>query len=472
MKPLYTTEDEQRLSAVPERESLPEEPYRSAYRRDYARLIHSAAFRRLQGKTQVFPGIESDFFRNRLTHSLEVAQIAKSIAIRLNHVESYFSPDEGGYPINTDIVEAASLAHDLGHPPFGHNGEKALDDAMKECGGFEGNAQTLRIIARLEKKEPINDSIGYDESGNDIRLGLNWTYRSLAAILKYDHQIEHFREQNHTLTKGYYQNESDIVKQIKQHVLQSAKEQKLKTIECAVMDIADDIAYSTYDLEDTFKAGFLDPLAILSIDRKYFGLIERVQEKVSRSLERDVPIHEIFKILREIFSSVLIGHDAQNSTFSADELPYISYASANIAANGYLRTAFTSYLVSSALSAISVQINTDEPAVSKVLIDEEVHISIEVLKHLTYELTIMSPRMRVSENRGFEIVTGLFKRLVNDTGHRLLPEDFKLLHCAAPTPSGRRRAICDFIAGMTDRYAIEFYGRLYSDEPQSIFKPI
>ena len=145
MTPLYGEGDRAREYPIDD-----DAPHRSAFRRDYARLLHSPAFRRLQGKTQLFPSMEHDFFRNRLTHSLEVAQIAKSIALRLNDRYGYFR----AYPIDTDLVETAALAHDLGHPPFGHNGERALDDCMKERGGFEGNAQSLRILSKLGKKEP------------------------------------------------------------------------------------------------------------------------------------------------------------------------------------------------------------------------------------------------------------------------------------------------------------------------------
>jgi len=143
MKPLYTTKDYERIVTVEE------ETHREPFRRDNGRLIHSAVFRRLQGKTQLFPCYESDFFRNRLTHSLEVSQIAKGIAEQINSTHQYFKKN----PIDRDLVETAALAHDLGHPPFGHNGEKALDDMMKEYGGFEGNAQTLRILTKLEKKK-------------------------------------------------------------------------------------------------------------------------------------------------------------------------------------------------------------------------------------------------------------------------------------------------------------------------------
>jgi dGTPase len=145
---MYSNGD--RARPVDDNKAKDPEPYRTPWRRDYARLIHSPSFRRLQGKTQVFPGHESDFYRNRLTHSLEVAQIAKSIAIRLNAVAEPFRPR--GTKIEPDIVEFAGLAHDLGHPPFGHNGEEALDECMRDHGGFEGNAQSLRIVSRLEKK--------------------------------------------------------------------------------------------------------------------------------------------------------------------------------------------------------------------------------------------------------------------------------------------------------------------------------
>jgi dGTPase len=186
---LYTSSDYTREHRGSGTGASRSEPYRSDFRRDYARLIHCAAIRRLTGKTQLFPGFESDFFRNRLTHSMEVAQIAKSIAIKLNYEEDDFFSAVG--PIDTDLVEIAGLAHDLGHPPFGHNGELALDRCMLKYGGFEGNAQTLRILARIEKKA-TNDPEGYGvlSSGLDCRFGLDMCARTLASVLKYDRQID------------------------------------------------------------------------------------------------------------------------------------------------------------------------------------------------------------------------------------------------------------------------------------------
>jgi dGTPase len=145
----YSAKDEKRLKPIEPDPRFSMEKYRTPWRRDCGRLIHSPSFRRLEGKMQLFPGQESDFFRNRLTHSIEVSQIAKSIAIKLN---SDLENNGESYRIEPDIVEFASLAHDLGHPPFGHFGELVLDGRMIESGGFEGNAQALRLITRLEKR--------------------------------------------------------------------------------------------------------------------------------------------------------------------------------------------------------------------------------------------------------------------------------------------------------------------------------
>jgi dGTPase len=188
------------------------EPGRSPFKKDYARLLHAPSFRRLQGKTQLFPGAESDFFRNRLTHSLEVAQIGSGIAGRLNSID--LPAKIPGAVIDLDLVQFACIAHDLGHPPFGHNGEKALDSLMRKDGGFEGNAQTLRILAVTERKL-VRDSGGAPSSA----YGLNLTYRSLASVLKYDRPIKRVRPgSSREPEKGYYASEQDLVREIKKRV--------------------------------------------------------------------------------------------------------------------------------------------------------------------------------------------------------------------------------------------------------------
>jgi dGTPase len=169
--PRYSGSDQERVVPVPPSRD------RTDFRRDYSRLLHSPSFRRLAGKAQLFPGNEDDFFRNRLTHSLEVAHIGKSIASILN--EQVFSQPRSA--IDLDLVEFACLAHDIGHPPFGHVGEAALDRCMRELGGFEGNAQTLRIVNCLEKKELRQSGAARRWEpifgGQDRRVGLNVTYR-------------------------------------------------------------------------------------------------------------------------------------------------------------------------------------------------------------------------------------------------------------------------------------------------------
>ena len=439
--------------------------FRPAFRRDYARLIHSPSFRRLQGKTQLYPGHESDFFRNRLTHSLEVAQIAKGIAERLNYEDDFLKDN----PINLDLVEFAALAHDLGHPPFGHNGERALDDCMKEWGGFEGNAQTLRILAVCEKKVTEGGAIqGITAEGNDIRRGLNLTYRALAAVLKYDKVIPLCRSESDRLVKGYYESEKPLVSAIKLAVCPNAPGDKpFKTVECHIMDLADDIAYSTYDLEDGLKGGFVDPLMLLSAIRSDTDLLERVTEKVNGECPNATSDNVIAAIAR-VFKLDIDGNFSE-----INETPLNMYEMSKlIASNTYLRTELTSSLVSTFINGVSLEIDRVTPCLSKATMSEDIKLTVEALKHLNFELTIMSPRLKLVEYRGYEIVKTIFNALTEDEGYLLLPQDVKQCYQSLneDEPRHRKRLICDFVAGMTDRYAIEFFGRLKQGD-QSIFKP-
>jgi dGTPase len=283
----YSESDKKRALKIDPLDNLSLDIYRTPWRRDYGRLIHSASFRRLQGKTQLFPGRESDFFRNRLTHSLEVAQIAKSIAIKINC--DLKSAGEK-YKIEPDVVELAGMAHDLGHPPFGHFGEEVLDKKMFNYGGFEGNAQTLRLITKIEKKHRIdgNGYLGINSTGEDKRVGLNLTARTIASILKYDRQIpaRAGKKGRTEPVKGYYCSEKGVVEWIKEMVCKRKRYSgKFKTIECQIMEIADDIAYSTYDLEDSFKAGFLEPIDLLCASPE---VLENVAKKVNSNISTAV----------------------------------------------------------------------------------------------------------------------------------------------------------------------------------------
>ncbi len=456
---LYSDADWQRVFLAPE--SL-NEPYRTPARKDYARIIHSPCFRRLQGKTQLYQGYESDFFRNRLTHSLEVAQISKGIAIKLNYEHKELSSN----PIDLDVAEAAGLIHDLGHPPFGHNGEDALDECMMKLGGFEGNAQTLRMLARLEKKELNCPKI---VNGVDQRSGLNLCYRTLASALKYDKKIPLIRNKRSKPTKGYYISEEEIVSKIKSHVAPSlSDDQGFKTLECQIMDLADDIAYSTYDLEDSFKAGFLSPLGLYSSASNNL-LLDRVVSTIKRRTKLKINNSDVLKVLDRVFS--FLGNiDSVEPMFDAS---VIYTASTRIKECGYYRSAFTSERIKQALDGVEFIYNPQHPCLSEVKFNNEMLLEIEVLKNLTFVSMIMSPRLKIVEHRGKQIVREIFEALYDQAdGYLFMPDDFQQLYRDMEREEDRARVICDFIAGMTDRYALEFYGRLKSASPESIFKPI
>ena len=454
---------------------LPKKPtgatvdYRSEYDRDYARVLHSPAFRRLQNKTQLFPGQESDFFRNRLTHSLEVSQIAKSLAKKLR-------AEYSGLNVEPDVCAIAGLVHDIGHPPFGHIGEAALDSCMKEYGGFEGNAQTLRILTRLEKKEyrePL-----FDEDGTDHRVGLNLTVRVIASALKYDERIPLHRREDEPLIKGYYDSESGIVDKVKECLIGDSPKNNFKTVECSIMDIADDIAYSVYDIEDAFKAGFLTPCEILSAEDFIF---EKIAERMKRDGD-DISAERCRSELINLFTNVWSDFVEQQKRISPDseDFDYDTLGnflnfyrlSKKIAGNGYYRTDLTSKLVNFFINGVEVELCNEHPILSKAFLKTNVKIKVNILKYFSYIRLINSPLLKIVESRGRELVEKMFRKLFESKGHFLLPDDVKYEFERANNESCRARVVCDFIAGMTDRYALEFYCRMFSENPQTIFKPL
>jgi len=488
---IYTESDFQR--EVP-KEKKQEKKYRAEFWKDYARVLHSPSFRRLTGKTQLFPGIESDFYRNRLTHSLEVAQIGKSISNRLNFKLKKLYKKRGNVKksaynyINPELVEFACLAHDLGHAPFGHQGEEALNEIMKKYGGFEGNAQTLRIITKLEKREQPRDN---SESmfnhllfskgtarRRDLRVGLNVTYRSIASILKYDEMIS-IEEDRHEVKKGYYKTEENIVAKVKAEILKghnyTLKEgEKFKTIECQIMDIADDISYSIYDMEDAFKAGFFHPAELYSISEKdeviskIVGKIKKKGEEEKKEHLKFVTNQDLKRIIAEIFDL-----DKSYSTVTGDnEFETKFKRSISVAKDGFFRSKFTSNLANEFIESVGIILHEECPPLSKVTIAPNIELKIEVLKHLTYQYQIKSPKLKAIEFKGKNVVKKIFTQLIKKGGEQYLPSDFRDVfeQSFGMDDAIRKRIICDFIACMTDAYALEFHNRLFTGSV-SMHKP-
>lgn len=251
------------------------------FQRDYSRIMYSSSFRRLQGKMQLL-GIKNDqFFRNRLTHSLEVAQIARSIAAELKYD-----------PIEIFVVEAGALAHDIGNPPFGHAGERKLNEIYKDVGGFEGNAQTLRILTNVEKKKPEF-------------TGLNLTYRTMLSIVKYFNKNENGKNE-----KFIYDDDYDMLSEFV-----TKNEISIRTTDVQIVDLADEIAYAAHDLEDGLrvKAYIIDEIlheyhSLYGDSDSYKKLVELVENAKEKSGfgNNKIDSTEFCKLFRQELSSSII----------------------------------------------------------------------------------------------------------------------------------------------------------------------
>lgn len=251
--PIYSEHDEARFVAEESKSAR-----RTAFERDRARILHSSGLRRLGEKTQVLGPASNDFVRTRLTHSLEVAQVGREIGKEL-----------GADP---DVVDAACLSHDLGHPPFGHNGEKVLNECAAECGGFEGNAQTLRLVTRLEPKV-----LGADGTA----AGLNLTRATLDAICKYPWEKGDGPNAEKSLRKySVYADDAAVFQWMRQGVPQGQR-----CLEAQIMDLADDIAYSVHDVEDAIATGKCQ-VAALRDDKVVSQVIDSTIEWYGDTLAR------------------------------------------------------------------------------------------------------------------------------------------------------------------------------------------
>ncbi len=387
-------------------------PGRSAYERDRARVLHSSALRRLAGKTQVVAPGESDFPRTRLTHSLECAQIGRELGRAL-----------GADP---DLVEAACLAHDLGHPPFGHTGEAALDEVASGAGGFEGNAQSLRILTRLEAKT-------FSPAGRSV--GLNLTRASLDAATKYP-----WSHAENSRKYGVYDDDLEVFRW-----LRSGAPEGRRCLEAQVMDWSDDIAYSVHDLEDAVVAGHLRLEALHDDDER--GQLAALA--CSRSaVEDEVGDHEVLAALDRLLGTAWWPESYDGSHRSLAALKNTTSQLIGRfcqAAEHATRAAFPG--------------GTVRRYGADLVVPREVRLEVEVLKAVAdrYVMSRDDATRRYADQRG--LVLELVDALVRSAPvglDPLLADDFR----RAGDDAGRFRTLLDQVAQLTDTSATALHARL------------
>lgn len=409
----YDDADAQRFHAERHRSQ------RDDFARDRARVLHSAALRRLAAKTQVLsPASPADFARNRLTHSLEVAQVGRELATALR--------------LAPDVVDTACLSHDLGHPPFGHNGERAMNEWAEDIGGFEGNAQTLRIVTRLEPKV-------VDDDGRTF--GLNLTRASLDATCKYPWTAEHpLPDPGGRLKYGVYPDDEPVFRWMRE-----GAPGRVRCIEAEVMDLSDDIAYSVHDFEDAVVNGYLDP-ARLADPAEHEALLRAIQSWVGYDFARDELEDALYRLMR--MPEWITAFDgtraslARLKNLTSDLIGRFARAATTATREAYGMSALTRYRA----HVVVPRVVEAEMAVLKGIIGAVV-VSIEGRKDLYKE------QRRV------------LKRLANALWES--PEALDALHAqdfaAAETDAGRRRAVVDQVASLTDQVAIAWHGRLVGE---------
>ena len=348
---------------------------RSPYQRDRDRVIHSTAFRRLKHKTQVFVNTTGDHYRTRITHSLEVAQIARTLA-------RYFN-------LNEDLCETLSLSHDLGHTPFGHAGEDALNECMKPYGGFDHNIQTLRIVTLLENKY-------YNFKG------LNLSLETIDGLVKHNGRVLNQEKFNNILGKKIFKNKINYLKS--------------PSLEAQIASISDDIAYNSHDLEDGLRA------KLYTIeDLKYIPVLSKIIIKHKKFIKLKGIELVLRQIIREIINEMV-----------------------------------TDIVINTKKNIKKEKINsTADVYKSKVLLvsfSKEMQLFDDSIKSFLKKKMYLSKSVLKKTNNGKKIIKFLFLKIKKNPS--------KFIKKSVYQRNNTERNICDFIAGMTDRYAINLYNNL------------
>ncbi len=348
---------------------------RNDFQRDRDRIIHSTAFRRLKHKTQVFVNTSGDHFRTRITHSLEVSQIARTLS-------KYFN-------LNEDLSETLSLAHDLGHTPFGHAGEEALNDCMKNYGGFDHNIQTLRIITILENRY-------YDFKG------LNLSIETLDGLIKHNGPVKDLTKLNRILGNNFFKKKINFTLN--------------PSLEAQIASISDDIAYNSHDLEDGLKSNLFDLNNLTNIP-----VLNKIIFKHKKKLKK----YSIDLIIRQIIREII--NEMVNDVINTSKKNIRLYKIKNL--NDIYRTKNQLITFSQNMKKFDKQIKN-------------------FLKQKMY----FHKKVNSKTNYGRKVITRLFLQIKKN------PK--KYINIKKYSNSNIERIICDYIAGMTDRYAINLYNQI------------
>lgn len=414
--------------------------HRTPYQRDKARILHSASFRRLQAKTQVLGVGLNDFYRTRLTHSLEVAQIGVGINSQLQQKYAHLQPL---LQFDNNLIESICLAHDLGHPPFGHGGEVALNVMMHQHGGFEGNGQTFRLVTHLESYSAAH--------------GMNLTRRTLLGLLKYpalitDLTSEHaypalpadlkrIKTSEWRPPKGLFSQDADTfdwvlsacsVADIERFRALTKRTDKhsvtrYKSFDCSIMELADDIAYGIHDLEDALVLGLTDRAA-------FEGMVT-------------TPIKSMSLPLSEHIESIT------DALFSGKE---------------FLRKNAIGELVNSFIVNICItpQECFDEPLLDfQAKLDDLHQQALSCFKQYVMQDVILRPELQLIEYKSQQVMFELM-RVYSHEPNRLLPRPVAQRWNEQDSTENQHRVLCDYFAGMTDEHATRLYSRLFM--PKSV----
>ena len=379
----------------------PVSPTRTEFQRDRDRIIHSTAFRRLAHKTQVFVPHEGDHYRTRLTHTIEVAQIARALARALS--------------LDDDLAEALALAHDLGHTPFGHTGEDVLEVCMDGFGGFDHNAQALRIVTKLERRYATHD-------------GLNLAWETLEGLVKHNGPLT----DRSGAPVGRYAGKGVPAAILEYDARQSLDLWTFASAEAQAAAIADDIAYNAHDLDDGLRAGLFDIGDLL--DAPFLGDLLREIEARHPGLERTRVIHELGRrvisrfvedVINESRSRLVAGNFASAAAIRGADRPLVTFSPAMAEAD-------------------------------------------KAMKAFLYPHMYRHPRVMKVRREAAEVLERVFKAFAATPAR--MPDEWAQAAAAVPIDGSwearRLRIVCDYIAGMTDRYALSEHRRLFGSAPE------